>query len=179
MRAMPTSSPAPPPPLGVPHLAAHDAPAFRPSARFCPISGRRGTGRAGARRRRRRAPGLAKVANVYVPIVYGRAVDALAPEGTSAADGGPGGADHRPTACCASPRSGFGELRDAVFATVQQRAVRKLALQTFDHLHRAVAALPPRPADRRPVAGDRARHDRASQSCCGSRCSTSCRPCSR
>ncbi len=30
---------------------------------------------------------------------------------------------------------GFGELRDAVFAAVQQRAARQLALQTFDHLH--------------------------------------------
>jgi ATP-binding cassette subfamily B protein len=31
--------------------------------------------------------------------------------------------------------SGFGELRDAVFAAVQQRTVRKVALQTFQHLH--------------------------------------------
>ena len=31
--------------------------------------------------------------------------------------------------------SGFGELRDALFASVQQRAVRQLALRTFRHLH--------------------------------------------
>ncbi len=30
---------------------------------------------------------------------------------------------------------GFGELRDAVFAAVQQRAARRVALQTFAHLH--------------------------------------------
>jgi ATP-binding cassette subfamily B protein len=32
--------------------------------------------------------------------------------------------------------SGFGELRDAVFAAVQQRTVRRAALRTFEHLHR-------------------------------------------
>ncbi len=31
---------------------------------------------------------------------------------------------------------GFGELRDAVFAAVQQRTVRRVALRTFTHLHR-------------------------------------------
>ena len=31
--------------------------------------------------------------------------------------------------------AGFGELRDALFATVQQRAVRVAALRTFRHLH--------------------------------------------
>ena len=30
---------------------------------------------------------------------------------------------------------GFGELRDAVFAKVEQRAIRRLALSTFRHLH--------------------------------------------
>ena len=30
----------------------------------------------------------------------------------------------------------FAELRDAVFAAVQQRAVRRIAMQTFEHLHR-------------------------------------------
>jgi ATP-binding cassette subfamily B protein len=32
--------------------------------------------------------------------------------------------------------SGFGEMRDAIFAAVQQRTVRRIALQTFQHLHR-------------------------------------------
>ncbi len=31
--------------------------------------------------------------------------------------------------------AGFGELRDAVFSSVQQRTVRRVALQTFQHLH--------------------------------------------
>ena len=78
---------------------------------------------------------LAKVATVYVPVVYARAVDALSPKG--------------PTTLLVIPAalivaygllrvasSGFAELRDAVFASVQQRIARKLALQTFEHLHR-------------------------------------------
>jgi len=77
---------------------------------------------------------LAKVAAVYVPIAYSRAVDALAP--------------HGPQAMLVVPfalivgygllrvaASGFGELRDAVFAAVQQRTVRSVALRTFRHLH--------------------------------------------
>ena len=35
----------------------------------------------------------------------------------------------------ASAAAGFGEIRDALFASVQQRAVRLLALRTFRHLH--------------------------------------------
>ena len=31
---------------------------------------------------------------------------------------------------------GFGELRDAIFVRVAQRALRHLALQTFTHIHR-------------------------------------------
>jgi ABC-type transport system involved in Fe-S cluster assembly fused permease/ATPase subunit len=79
----------------------------------------------------------AKVATVYVPIVYGRAVDALAPKAGAL------------PAVIAVPAllivaygllrvcsSGFAELRDAVFAAVQQRTVRKVGLRTFVHLHR-------------------------------------------
>ncbi|HSU05601.1 MAG TPA: ABC transporter ATP-binding protein/permease [Acetobacteraceae bacterium] len=79
---------------------------------------------------------LAKGATVYVPIVYGRAVDALAPKGVAA-----GAALTIPAALIISygllriGSQGFGELRDAVFAAVQQRAARKVALQTFEHLH--------------------------------------------
>jgi ABC-type transport system involved in Fe-S cluster assembly fused permease/ATPase subunit len=78
---------------------------------------------------------LAKVAAVYVPVIYAHIVDALAPK------------DHA-TAALAVPialilayaavrigSAGFGELRDALFASVQQRAVRLLALRTFRHLH--------------------------------------------
>jgi len=76
---------------------------------------------------------LAKVATVYIPIVYSHAVDALSPKG------------HPLTiplglilayALLRIASSGFAELRDAVFAAVQQSTVRKVALQTFKHLHR-------------------------------------------
>ncbi len=77
---------------------------------------------------------LAKVATVYVPLVYSRAVDALAPK-------------HGPMLALPVAlivgygllrvgSAGFAELRDAVFASVQQRAVRRVALRTFRHLHR-------------------------------------------
>ena len=73
-----------------------------------------------------------KVAAVYVPIVYARAVDELAPKVGHAI---------LPIAFILAygalrvAASGFGELRDAVFAAVQQRAVRRVALRTFRHLH--------------------------------------------
>jgi ATP-binding cassette, subfamily B, heavy metal transporter len=77
---------------------------------------------------------LAKGATVYVPIVYGRAVDALSPKGHGAvlvvpaaliiAYGG-----------LRVASQGFGELRDAVFAAVQQRAARRVGSQVFQHLH--------------------------------------------
>src|SRR5260370_6460896 len=78
---------------------------------------------------------LAKMATVYVPIIYSRAVDALAPK------------DHPdfvtvPIALIIAygllrvASSGFAELRDAVFAAVQQRTVRRVALSTFQHVHR-------------------------------------------
>jgi ATP-binding cassette subfamily B protein len=76
----------------------------------------------------------AKVATVYVPLVYSHAVDALAPK-------------HGPMLAVPfgiiiaygllrTASAGFAELRDAVFAAVQQRTVRRVALQTFQHLHR-------------------------------------------
>jgi ATP-binding cassette, subfamily B, heavy metal transporter len=77
---------------------------------------------------------LAKLATVAVPVVYGRIVDALAPKDN--------------TALLAIPlglvigygllrvgSAAFGELRDALFAKVQQRAVRTAARRTFEHLH--------------------------------------------
>ncbi len=76
----------------------------------------------------------AKIATVYVPLVYSHAVDALAPKH------GPMLA--LPVALIAGygllriASAGFGELRDAVFASVQQRTVRMVALKTFRHLHR-------------------------------------------
>ncbi len=78
---------------------------------------------------------LAKVATVYVPVVYSRAVDALAPKGAE-------GMLAVPLTLIVSygllrvASSGFAELRDAVFANVQQRTVRRVALRTFEHMHR-------------------------------------------
>ena len=75
----------------------------------------------------------AKVATVYIPLVYSHAVDALAPKNSVVAV---------PLALIGAyallriASSGFGELRDAVFASVQQRTIRKVALRTFEHLHR-------------------------------------------
>ena len=75
----------------------------------------------------------AKVATVYIPLVYSHAVDALAPKNSVVAV---------PIALIGAyallriASSGFGELRDAVFASVQQRTIRKVALRTFEHLHR-------------------------------------------
>ncbi len=77
----------------------------------------------------------AKVATVYVPIVYSHAVDALAPKGAH-------GMLAVPVALVIAyallrvASAGFAELRDAVFASVQQRAVRRVALRTFEHMHR-------------------------------------------
>jgi ATP-binding cassette, subfamily B, heavy metal transporter len=78
---------------------------------------------------------LAKVAAVYVPILYGRVVDAMAPRGNN------GTAFITPVALIIGygllrlASAGFAELRDAVFAPVQARTVRTLALRTFRHLH--------------------------------------------
>jgi ATP-binding cassette subfamily B protein len=76
---------------------------------------------------------LAKVANVYVPIVYSDAVDVLGsgqamlvlPIGLIGAYG-----------LLRIASSAFGELRDAVFAAVQQGVVRKAGMQSFEHMHR-------------------------------------------
>ncbi len=80
---------------------------------------------------------LAKIATVWVPIVYSRAVDALAPKAGQAA-----AMIVVPAALILAygvlrvMAAGFGELRDAVFAAVQQRTVRRVARQTFEHVHR-------------------------------------------
>src|ERR1700712_917946 len=75
---------------------------------------------------------LAKVATVYVPILYSHAVDQLA---------GKAGPLMVPAALIVAyglvriASAGFAELRDAIFAAVQMRASRVVARQTFDHLH--------------------------------------------
>jgi ATP-binding cassette, subfamily B, heavy metal transporter len=75
---------------------------------------------------------LAKVTNLYVPILFKRMVDALDVTGTVLA---------LPLGLLAAYglarvlAQGFAELRDAIFAKVAQRAIRRVALQTFRHLH--------------------------------------------
>ena len=75
---------------------------------------------------------LAKLANVAVPLMLKEIVDAMS----------------QPKALLAVPvmlvagygllrlgSSLFGEMRDAIFAKVTQRAIRRVALQVFEHLH--------------------------------------------
>ncbi len=78
---------------------------------------------------------LAKLIAVYTPILYKGAVDALADEGVPAVALGAIGL----TVAYGVARLmtvGFQQLRDAVFAPVGQRALRRLALETFQHIHR-------------------------------------------
>ncbi|MDP4032624.1 MAG: ABC transporter ATP-binding protein/permease [Pseudorhodobacter sp.] len=81
---------------------------------------------------------LAKVISVATPFFYKAAVDALAGEAPSAA---------MLLALSAAGLTiaygmarlgavGFAELRDVIFVRVGQRALRKLALETFTHIHR-------------------------------------------
>jgi ATP-binding cassette subfamily B protein len=77
---------------------------------------------------------LAKLINVGVPVLYKQAVDALTP--------GVAAVVLVPVMLVIAYGVArvlaqvFGELRDAVFAKVGQRAVRQIALRTFRHLHR-------------------------------------------
>ncbi len=78
---------------------------------------------------------LAKVATVYVPVLYGRTVDALAPASGPMAGLAVVSSLIIAYGLARIGGAGFGEIRDALFASVQQRAVRLLALRTFRHLH--------------------------------------------
>jgi ABC-type transport system involved in Fe-S cluster assembly fused permease/ATPase subunit len=83
---------------------------------------------------------LAKAANVLVPLAYARAVDALAPK-LGAAGSGAAALLVVPVALVVgygllrAASSAFAELRNAVFAKVQARAARRIALSVFVHLH--------------------------------------------
>jgi ATP-binding cassette subfamily B protein len=74
----------------------------------------------------------AKLLTIYVPILYKQAVDALSPTNIVVA---------APVALIIAYglarviSQGFNELRTAVFAKVSQRAIRRLALSAFRHLH--------------------------------------------
>ncbi|WP_299376235.1 ABC transporter ATP-binding protein/permease [uncultured Tateyamaria sp.] len=78
---------------------------------------------------------LSKAVSVYTPIIYRDAVDVLAGDGVSALALGAIGL----TIAYGMARLmnvGFQQLRDAIFAKVAQRALRMLALETFEHIHR-------------------------------------------
>ncbi|MFV1492520.1 ABC transporter ATP-binding protein/permease [Phaeobacter sp. JH18-32] len=78
---------------------------------------------------------LAKLVAVYTPMLYKGAVDSLAGEGVPPLALGAVGL----TVAYGVARvltTGFQQLRDAVFAPVGQRALRRLALETFRHIHR-------------------------------------------
>ena len=78
---------------------------------------------------------LSKLIAAYTPIIYRDAVNALSGEGGSDLLLGAVGL----TVAYGMARiftSGFQQLRDGVFAAVAQRALRKLALETFTHIHR-------------------------------------------
>jgi ATP-binding cassette, subfamily B, heavy metal transporter len=73
-----------------------------------------------------------KLLTIYVPILYKHAVDALSPSNIVVA---------APVALIIAyglarvMSQGFNELRTAIFAKVSQRAVRRLALSAFRHVH--------------------------------------------
>ena len=78
---------------------------------------------------------LSKLISVATPFFYKGAVDALAEEGVPMLALGAIGL----TVAYGMARLmtvGFQQLRDAVFARVGQRALRMLALETFNHIHR-------------------------------------------
>ena len=77
---------------------------------------------------------LAKIATVYVPILYSQLIDRLAHKPADAAIVVPA-AIIVGYAAVRVAAAGFAELRDAIFAAVQMRAARVIARQTFEHLH--------------------------------------------
>jgi len=78
---------------------------------------------------------VSKIFSVIVPQLFGDAVDALAGEGVPMIAVGAIGL----TLAYGLARLmtvGFQQVRDAVFARVAQRALRALALETFQHIHK-------------------------------------------
>jgi len=78
---------------------------------------------------------ISKVISVYTPFLYKGAVDQLSGDGVSDLLLGAVGL----TVAYGMARLmsvGFQQLRDAIFARVAQRALRMLALETFQHIHR-------------------------------------------
>ncbi len=78
---------------------------------------------------------LSKLVTVATPLFYKEAVDTLSNEGVPMLALGAVGL----TIAYGMARLmgvGFGQIRDAVFARVGQRALRMLALETFEHIHK-------------------------------------------
>ncbi|MGD9917694.1 MAG: ABC transporter ATP-binding protein/permease [Paenirhodobacter sp.] len=80
---------------------------------------------------------IAKLISVATPFLYKAAVDGLAGEARDESWLMPLGAVALTIAYGVARLMGtaFGELRDAVFVRVGQRALRQLALETFQHIH--------------------------------------------
>lgn len=76
---------------------------------------------------------VSKVATVYIPVIYGQVVDVLSDKTDTVIV--------LPVALIIGfgilrvASIAFAELRDAVFTKVAQRAIRTVALETFQHLH--------------------------------------------
>ena len=81
---------------------------------------------------------LAQMASLVTPFFYKAAVDSLAHTGRGEAWLLTLGAVGLTVAYGVSRlfNTAFGELRDAIFVRVGQRALRRLALETFTHIHR-------------------------------------------
>jgi len=81
---------------------------------------------------------IAKVISVTTPLLYKWAVDALAPTNPDPVAWLTLGAVGLTVAYGVARllTVGFQELRDVVFVRVGQRALRRLALETFEHIHR-------------------------------------------
>ena len=73
-----------------------------------------------------------KLVNIYVPLLYKHAIDALSP--ANAVIAAPAGLIIA-YGLARVMSQGFNELRNAVFAKVSQRAIRRLALTAFRHIH--------------------------------------------
>ena len=157
---MPTTPPRPRPPSCPALTYRPHAPPFRPSAPCFPISGRRGIAARGSGWSRRALPGLGQGRDRV-------RADRLWPGGRRA------GAQGEAAAIIAVPVAlivGYGLLR-VVLLRLRRAAGRGVRRRPAAHRPQgrranlrpsapAVAALPPRPADGRAVAGAGARHDR-------------------
>ena len=75
-----------------------------------------------------------KITLVFVPVLFGRAVDALGGHGVATAVALPIGLILA-YGLARVLSLAFGQLRDALFARVGQRAIRTVALEVFRHLH--------------------------------------------